>query len=79
MNHAAQLDALRRIADVKNMLARQELLRSDHQAQGLPVERIDDFVEILRGCLAVIEASLKADEIEPLFLAPPTTLAREAA
>jgi hypothetical protein len=79
VNRAAQLDALRRIADVKNMLARQELLRSDHQAQGLPVERIDDFVEILRGCLAVIEASLKTDDLEPLLLAPPTTLAREAA
>jgi len=33
----------------------------------------------LRGCLAVVEASLKTDDLEPLLLAPPTTLAREAA
>jgi hypothetical protein len=76
MNHAARLDAFRRMADVKSVLARQELLRSDYQAQGLPSEQIDYCLGVLRGCLAVIEASLIDDQEK---LVPPATHVFEAA
>ena len=79
MNDAAQLDALRRIGDVKSMLASQELLRSEHQASGLPSERIENLLGVLRGCLVVIEASMKIGDPETFLLQPPTELVAKAA
>ncbi len=60
---AAQLDAIRRIAEVNNMIAQQKLLKSELETKGLPVERIDDLIQILRGCQCVIEASIRPEDI----------------
>ena len=76
---AAQSDAIRRIADVKGMIARQQLLKSELETKGLPVERVEDLIEILRGCLWVIEASIRANDREMPPGPPPAVLVNRAA
>ena len=74
---AAQLDAIRRIAEVNNMIAQQELLKYELATKGLPVERIDDLLGVLRGCRCVIEASMNNDDQPPFAF--PAVIPRVAA
>jgi hypothetical protein len=76
---ASHSDAIRRIADVKGMIARQQSLKSELETKGLPVEHVDDLIEILRGCLWVIEASIRADDPEMPLGPPPAVLVNRAA
>ena len=72
---AAHSDATRRIAEVNDMITRQELLRTEAVAEGFPVERIDNLTEILRSCVCVIEASLRISEEQAVTILPPSMAA----
>ena len=60
--NAAQLDASRRMADVKGMIAHQTLVKSELRTKGLAAEPTQNLIDILRCCLVVIEASQTAGE-----------------
>jgi hypothetical protein len=75
---AAQLDASRRMADVKRMIAYQTLLKSELRTNGLPAEGAERLIDILQCCLLVIEATQVADE-EDLNASPPRLAAGKAA
>ena len=77
--NAAQLDAARRIADVKGMIAQQRKVKSDLEAKGLPVDRIEDLIKIPQSCLVIIEASQKSNEEVPIALSAPSVVAARAA
>jgi hypothetical protein len=56
-----QLDAIKRIAEVNNVIAQQRALKSELEMKGVPVERIGYVIDILLGCRCVIEASIATD------------------
>jgi hypothetical protein len=75
---AAQLDASRRMADVKRMIAYQTRLKSELKLKGLPAQGAEKLIGILQGCLLVIEAAQAAKE-DDLNSRPPGIVANEAA
>ena len=77
--NAAQLDASRRIVDVKRMIAYQTSVKSELERKGLPVERVENLIDIFVCCLRVIEASQRAAGEEPSALPAPSVLSLEAA
>jgi hypothetical protein len=77
--NAAQLDASRRIADVKKMIAYQTTVKSELKSKRLPVERVENLIDILGCCLLVIEASQRAGDEEPSALPAPSVPSSKAA
>ena len=75
---AAQLDASRRMADVKRMIAYQTRLKSELELKGLPVEGAEKLIGILQCCLLVIETAQAAKE-EDLNSQSPSIVANQAA
>jgi len=60
----SQLDAERRIADVKKAIAQQLLVRSELRSKGLPVEPSDRLIKVLRCCLIIIETLQSTDDAD---------------
>jgi len=77
--NAAELDAARRIADVKRKIAEQTEVRFELKAKGLPVGPTDRIIEILRCCQEIIEASQRPYEEPPISLPLPSGASAKAA
>jgi hypothetical protein len=77
--NTAELDAARRIADVKRKIAEQIEVRFELKAKGLPVGPTDRIIEILRCCQEIIEASQRPYAEPPISLPAPSGASAKAA
>jgi hypothetical protein len=75
---AAQLDASRRMADVKRMISSQMLLEADLRMKGLRAVVPQRLIDILQCCLIVIEATQVVDD-KDLDVPSPNVISSEAA